>query len=183
MSWCLAHVACSDAMSCGLWHAMLIPYTCCVCIVVQTEAEAVKSSELRDLLPFGFAIHHAGMTRADRTLVEDLFADGHIQVRPYLHLSVCCVVLNGQLWPGHVHTCAQLSADACCHNHMHAQRAEGRWWCVHVAHHLLSIQYLTLFECAVPGVHSHPGLGSQPSRPHCDHQGHTGVQPCQGCMG
>jgi RecG-like helicase len=23
---------------------------------------------------------HAGMTRADRTLVEDLFADGHIQV-------------------------------------------------------------------------------------------------------
>jgi pre-mRNA-splicing helicase BRR2 len=41
----------------------------------------VKSSELRDLLPFGFAIHHAGMTRADRTLVEDLFADGHIQVR------------------------------------------------------------------------------------------------------
>lgn len=48
--------------------------------ILQTEAEAVKSSELRDLLPFGFAIHHAGMTRADRTLVEDLFADGHIQV-------------------------------------------------------------------------------------------------------
>ena len=32
------------------------------------------------MLPYGFAIHHAGMTRADRTLVEDLFADGHIQV-------------------------------------------------------------------------------------------------------
>lgn len=47
---------------------------------MQTEAEAVKSSELRDLLPFGFAIHHAGMSRVDRTLVEDLFADGHIQV-------------------------------------------------------------------------------------------------------
>ena len=27
-----------------------------------------------------FAIHHAGMTRADRTLVEELFADGHVQV-------------------------------------------------------------------------------------------------------
>jgi hypothetical protein len=40
----------------------------------------VKNSDLRDLLPFGFAIHHAGMARADRTLVEDLFADGHIQV-------------------------------------------------------------------------------------------------------
>ena len=36
--------------------------------------------ELRDLLPYGFAIHHAGMTRVDRTLVEDLFADQHIQV-------------------------------------------------------------------------------------------------------
>lgn len=58
---------------------------CCCCVTLQTEAEAVKSSELRDLLPFGFAIHHAGMTRADRTLVEDLFADGHIQVwLPYV---------------------------------------------------------------------------------------------------
>jgi hypothetical protein len=47
----------------------------------------VKSSELRDLLPFGFAIHHAGMTRADRTLVEDLFADGHIQVTPHLRVA------------------------------------------------------------------------------------------------
>lgn len=35
---------------------------------------------MKDLLPYGFAIHHAGMTRVDRTLVEDLFADRHIQV-------------------------------------------------------------------------------------------------------
>ncbi|XP_050545887.1 putative U5 small nuclear ribonucleoprotein 200 kDa helicase [Daktulosphaira vitifoliae] len=48
--------------------------------VLRTEAEQVKNSELRDLLPYGFAIHHAGMTRVDRTLVEDLFADRHIQV-------------------------------------------------------------------------------------------------------
>jgi pre-mRNA-splicing helicase BRR2 len=47
---------------------------------LQTEAEAVKNADLKDLLPYGFGIHHAGMTRADRTLVEDLFADGHIQV-------------------------------------------------------------------------------------------------------
>lgn len=40
----------------------------------------LKNQELRDLLPYGFAIHHAGMTRVDRTLVEDLFADRHIQV-------------------------------------------------------------------------------------------------------
>ena len=31
-------------------------------------------------MPYGFAIHHAGMSRADRTLVEELFADGHVQV-------------------------------------------------------------------------------------------------------
>ena len=39
-----------------------------------------KDSNLRELLPFGFAIHHAGMSREDRTLVEDLFAEGHVQV-------------------------------------------------------------------------------------------------------
>uniref|UniRef100_A0A8D8QH49 U5 small nuclear ribonucleoprotein 200 kDa helicase n=3 Tax=Cacopsylla melanoneura TaxID=428564 RepID=A0A8D8QH49_9HEMI len=48
--------------------------------VLRTEADQVKNGELRDLLPYGFAIHHAGMTRVDRTLVEDLFADRHIQV-------------------------------------------------------------------------------------------------------
>uniref|UniRef100_A0A8B9LHH3 U5 small nuclear ribonucleoprotein 200 kDa helicase n=1 Tax=Astyanax mexicanus TaxID=7994 RepID=A0A8B9LHH3_ASTMX len=50
--------------------------------VLRTEAEQCKVSnlELKDLLPYGFAIHHAGMTRVDRTLVEDLFADRHIQV-------------------------------------------------------------------------------------------------------
>ena len=48
--------------------------------VLRTEAEQVKNPELRDLLPYGFAIHHAGMARIDRTLVEDLFEDGHIQV-------------------------------------------------------------------------------------------------------
>ena len=48
--------------------------------ILQTEAESTKNKDLADLLPYGFAIHHAGMTRADRTLVEDLFSDGHIQV-------------------------------------------------------------------------------------------------------
>jgi pre-mRNA-splicing helicase BRR2 len=48
--------------------------------ILMTEAETAKNQDLKDVLPFGFAIHHAGMTRADRNLVEDLFADGHIQV-------------------------------------------------------------------------------------------------------
>jgi pre-mRNA-splicing helicase BRR2 len=48
--------------------------------VLRNESEQVKNLELKDLLPYGFAIHHAGMNRVDRTLVEDLFADRHIQV-------------------------------------------------------------------------------------------------------
>ncbi|KAF5328936.1 hypothetical protein D9611_009717 [Ephemerocybe angulata] len=30
--------------------------------------------------PFDFALHHAGMSREDRNTVEDLFAEGYIQV-------------------------------------------------------------------------------------------------------
>jgi pre-mRNA-splicing helicase BRR2 len=50
-------------------------------VILQREAEeGTKSADLQDLLPYGFATHHAGMSRSDRTLVEDLFHDGHIQV-------------------------------------------------------------------------------------------------------
>ncbi|PIA32529.1 hypothetical protein AQUCO_04400019v1 [Aquilegia coerulea] len=48
--------------------------------ILLSHTELVKSKDLKDLLPYGFAIHHAGMARADRQLVEDLFADGHVQV-------------------------------------------------------------------------------------------------------
>ncbi|ORY79259.1 Sec63 Brl domain-domain-containing protein [Leucosporidium creatinivorum] len=48
--------------------------------ILTSEAETVTDPNLRDILPFGFAIHHAGMNREDRTLVEDLFTDGRIQV-------------------------------------------------------------------------------------------------------
>src|SRR5260221_12642293 len=37
--------------------------------ILTEEAGSVKDRNLRDLLPFGFAIHHAGMTREDRGLV------------------------------------------------------------------------------------------------------------------
>lgn len=47
--------------------------------ILKKEADEVKNLELKDILPYGFAIHHAGMNRVDRTLVEDLFADKHIQ--------------------------------------------------------------------------------------------------------
>jgi hypothetical protein len=48
--------------------------------ILTEEAGNVRDPNLRDLLPFGFAIHHAGMAREDRGLIEELFADGNIQV-------------------------------------------------------------------------------------------------------
>lgn len=35
---------------------------------------------MRSLLPDGIGIHHAGLSRDDRQLVENLFADKHIQI-------------------------------------------------------------------------------------------------------
>ncbi|KAH8837569.1 hypothetical protein MCOR27_001688 [Pyricularia oryzae] len=48
--------------------------------ILQEAANQANDADLKDLLPYGFGIHHAGMSRADRTDVEDLFADGAIQV-------------------------------------------------------------------------------------------------------
>jgi len=48
--------------------------------ILQTESETANNADLKELLPYGFGIHHAGLNRTDRSLVEDLFADGSIQV-------------------------------------------------------------------------------------------------------
>lgn len=39
-----------------------------------------KNKQLKELIPDGFAIHHAGLLRHDRNLVESLFRDGGIKV-------------------------------------------------------------------------------------------------------
>jgi pre-mRNA-splicing helicase BRR2 len=51
--------------------------------ILREESSSVKNADLKDVLQYGFAIHHAGMAREDRELVEDLFADRHIAV-------LCC---------------------------------------------------------------------------------------------
>ena len=59
------------------------------CSTVEGYAQAMKDlkstrgRELRELIPRGFGIHHAGMPRADRNRAEQLFASGHISV-------LCC---------------------------------------------------------------------------------------------
>ncbi|CAK9183443.1 unnamed protein product [Ilex paraguariensis] len=48
--------------------------------ILQSHTDLVKNNDLKDLLPYGFAIHHAGMVRTDRQLVEELFGEKHVQV-------------------------------------------------------------------------------------------------------
>jgi replicative superfamily II helicase len=44
------------------------------------EVDKSHNKELRELCPYGFAIHHAGMLRSDRNLVERLFRERCINV-------------------------------------------------------------------------------------------------------
>ena len=48
--------------------------------ILKSEAEQVSNQSLKDILPYGIGIHHAGMAKVDRTLVEDLFADHSLKV-------------------------------------------------------------------------------------------------------
>ncbi|VEL17728.1 unnamed protein product [Protopolystoma xenopodis] len=57
---------------------------------------------LNELASDGFACHHAGMLRADRTLVEHLFAQGHVRVLCCtatlawgVNLPAHCVIIKG----------------------------------------------------------------------------------------
>lgn len=51
--------------------------------ILREESSSAKNADLKDVLPYGFAIHHAGIAQEDRELVEDLFDDRHIAV-------LCC---------------------------------------------------------------------------------------------
>ncbi|CEP21995.1 unnamed protein product [Cyberlindnera jadinii] len=48
--------------------------------ILKQESEKIKDQGLKDLLPTGFAIHHAGLSRDDRSAAEDLFAEGYSQI-------------------------------------------------------------------------------------------------------
>ncbi|KAI9907622.1 hypothetical protein PsorP6_002761 [Peronosclerospora sorghi] len=49
-------------------------------VLIQEAEKIERNDDLKDLFPFGLGIHHAGMKRQDRTLVENAFADGHLKV-------------------------------------------------------------------------------------------------------
>jgi pre-mRNA-splicing helicase BRR2 len=48
--------------------------------ILTSEANEAADANLKDLLPFGLAVHHAGMNRLDRANVESLFAAQHVKV-------------------------------------------------------------------------------------------------------
>ena len=47
------------------------------------ELRMAKGKEVKELVPKGFGIHHAGMPRTDRNRIEQLFSQGHLAV-------LCC---------------------------------------------------------------------------------------------
>ena len=46
----------------------------------QRQMSHSKNKQLREIFNDGFAVHHAGMLRSDRNMVERLFVNGHIRV-------------------------------------------------------------------------------------------------------
>lgn len=45
-----------------------------------SQVEKCDNQDLKDILPFGIGIHHAGLSKRDRKMVEDLFAAGYLQL-------------------------------------------------------------------------------------------------------
>eukprot|EP00941_MAST-03F_sp_MAST-3F-sp1_P004675 g4675.t1 len=65
--------------------------------LVSAAAAQCRDDALRQTLPFGIGIHHAGLSKDDRKIVEDLFLNNHIQV-------LCCTstLAWGVNFPAHL---------------------------------------------------------------------------------
>ncbi|KAL7721190.1 U5 small nuclear ribonucleoprotein 200 kDa helicase [Entamoeba marina] len=48
--------------------------------ILLSESKKFENEELKELIGVGIGIHHAGMSKDDRRLIEDLYADNHLQV-------------------------------------------------------------------------------------------------------
>lgn len=48
--------------------------------ILNLEANNTSNKNVAEILPMGFGVHHAGLNKSDRSVIEDLFAQGHIQV-------------------------------------------------------------------------------------------------------
>ena len=61
--------------------------------VAQKSISKSRNKQLVELFNGGFGIHHAGMLRSDRSLVEKLFGQGFIKVSKLIsQLSLCKII-------------------------------------------------------------------------------------------
>lgn len=80
-----------------------------------SQVQRSRNKQLREMFPEGFGIHHAGMLRADRSLMENMFSRG------YLKVLVCTATLAwGVNLPAHAviikvrHVCVCVSLSIVC---------------------------------------------------------------------
>lgn len=50
------------------------------CFVPLLQIQRSRNKQMKEMFPEGFGIHHAGMLRSDRNLMESMFSKGHIKV-------------------------------------------------------------------------------------------------------
>lgn len=55
---------------------LILPFV----LLIYEKVQRSRNKQLREMFPDGFSIHHAGMLRQDRNLVESLFSRGFIKV-------------------------------------------------------------------------------------------------------
>ena len=46
----------------------------------QREVDKSRNEQVKELFPWGFGVHHAGMLRRDRNMIENMFHNGDIKV-------------------------------------------------------------------------------------------------------
>lgn len=50
------------------------------CFVPPLKIQRSRNKQMKEMFPEGFGIHHAGMLRSDRNLMESMFSKGHVKV-------------------------------------------------------------------------------------------------------
>jgi hypothetical protein len=88
--------------------------------LVVKDVRRSRNRELADLFDSGFGLHHAGMLRADRTLTERLFADGHIKVRVRCRCESCVC-----FWPARTRTTHFCKQCSFCRNQNPARHSQN----------------------------------------------------------
>lgn len=70
--------------------------------MIRKQVSRSRNDQVKELFEFGFGVHHAGMLRPDRNLVENMFHNGDIKVLCStstlawgVNLPAYCVIIKG----------------------------------------------------------------------------------------